>query len=278
MKPLFQIKPSQRLRRELYSRSCHGSIPAGSSAIVFAPHQDDETLGCGGTVRMKRQAGTPVKLVFMTDGATSHSRFVPSAELTRMRNAEALEAARVLDVPADDVEFLAYPDSRLAEHHASAVRRVTEILRACKPHEVFVPYEHDETPDHEATHRVVAEAARESGLTVHLLEYPVWFWNQWPWVSFRVLPNRETARALVRMARHRFGRTALREFRCRVPVQEHLAAKREALAKHRTQTTEVIPGVGWPVLSDVSDGDFLDCFFQEYEVFRCSEVAASHSR
>lgn len=28
-----------------------------ASAIIFSPHQDDETLGCGGTIIRKRQGG-----------------------------------------------------------------------------------------------------------------------------------------------------------------------------------------------------------------------------
>ena len=37
-------------------------------AIVFAPHPDDETLGCGGTILKKRSLGAPVEVVFLTDG------------------------------------------------------------------------------------------------------------------------------------------------------------------------------------------------------------------
>jgi hypothetical protein len=34
------------------------------STMIFAPHQDDETLGCGGLIALKRQLGIPVKVVF----------------------------------------------------------------------------------------------------------------------------------------------------------------------------------------------------------------------
>lgn len=239
--------------------------------MVFAPHQDDETLGCGGTILMKRQAGTLVKLVFMTDGTTSHRQFVTEAELSRMRNGEAIEAAIVLGLNEGDVEFLGYPDSKLGMHHESAVEKAVRILRSHRPREVFVPYRHDETTDHEATYRVVRDAARLSGLRVRICEYPIWFWNQWPWVSFRLAPNRDALKDLARVARYQFGLKALQAFRCRVPIRDHLAAKRDALARHRSQTTAVIPGVGWPVLADVSNGDFLECFFQDYEVFHCWE-------
>ncbi len=34
------------------------------STMIFAPHQDDETLGCGGLIALKLQLGIPVKVVF----------------------------------------------------------------------------------------------------------------------------------------------------------------------------------------------------------------------
>ena len=40
-------------------------------AVVLAPHPDDETLGCGGTLIRKARAGAPLKVVLMTDGARS---------------------------------------------------------------------------------------------------------------------------------------------------------------------------------------------------------------
>ena len=41
--------------------------PNSDACIVFAPHQDDETLGSGGTIIQKKRKGADVKIVFMTD-------------------------------------------------------------------------------------------------------------------------------------------------------------------------------------------------------------------
>ena len=45
------------------------ALPKGGKALVLAPHHDDETLGCGGTLARLCQSGWHVKLVIVTDGA-----------------------------------------------------------------------------------------------------------------------------------------------------------------------------------------------------------------
>ena len=42
--------------------------PFGERALVLAPHPDDETLGCGGTIRLLLVANKRVKVVFLTSG------------------------------------------------------------------------------------------------------------------------------------------------------------------------------------------------------------------
>jgi len=237
---------------------------------VFAPHPDDETLGCGGTIILKRAAGASVKLVFMTDGSTSHRRFLAGEELSRLRKSEALAAARVLGLAPGDVQFLDFPDSKLGSWHDMAVDAVLAILRQHRPKEVFVPYEADGTPDHEATWRIVTEAVAHSDLALRFYEYPVWFWNQWPWVPFKVTCNRETGQTFWRMCRAGFGLECFKKFRAGVFVGDVLEQKRDALGQHRSQMTALKPGVAWPTLPEVSGGDFLKCFFQEFEVFRCA--------
>jgi hypothetical protein len=54
---------------QLYSRAMLrntrelGENDLGRSSIIFSPHQDDETLGCGGTIIRKKRVGADVKIV-----------------------------------------------------------------------------------------------------------------------------------------------------------------------------------------------------------------------
>ena len=107
--------------------------------VVFAPHQDDETLGCGGTIIKKKRLGGDVSIVFVTDGSRSHD-LIPTQELKSIRVKEALAASRLLGVTEGDVTFLEFEDGKLGEHLASATDRVIKVLRERRFEQIFIPY------------------------------------------------------------------------------------------------------------------------------------------
>jgi LmbE family N-acetylglucosaminyl deacetylase len=239
------------------------------SALVFSPHQDDETLGCGGTIYLKICAGAQVRVVFMADGRTSHSYFIPEEELVELRREEARAACRRLGLLDNEVFFLDFPDGRLNQFHNQAVEKTAELLFSYQPAEVFIPYYLEPTPDHQSANRIVKAALKKVGLQVSVFEYPVWFWYQWPWVQL-VQPRR---RATYEIARNTLktglGFRLIKDFRHAVIIEDVLDEKRAALEEHRSQMTELLPDRGWPTLWGIAGGEFLACFFQERELFYC---------
>ena len=157
--------------------------------LVVAPHQDDETIGCGGLIARKRDGGAPVTVVFLTDGSRCFGDAYPDvAGLTARRRGEALRALEVLGVPAADVHFLDLPDgglSRLSEAARRDVRRrLADLMEACGAREVCAPHFHDRHADHEAAHEIVrdaiiAAASRAAAPSPPvLLQYLIWhFWE-----------------------------------------------------------------------------------------------------
>jgi LmbE family N-acetylglucosaminyl deacetylase len=237
----------------------------GEPCIVFSPHPDDETLGCGGTIVQKRKAGATVTVVFMTDGSASHRSFISEQELRTMRRAEAIAACETLGVDAAHVVFLDFKDGQLGNFRQKAVQKVSAMLRQHASEQIFMPYSNDTTPDHRATHAIVLTALRERKKNAVVYEYPVWFWTHWPWVSV----SSSSSSQVIQQAMHSLlsWMRLLKDLRCFVPITEVLEQKRTALKQHRSQTTRLLPNSGWPILSDVADGEFLECFFQEHEVF-----------
>jgi len=256
--------------RQVHKILARGFRPAElrQNAMVFSPHPDDETLGCGGTVILKRSLGAVVEVVFMTDGAGSHPGLISAEDLGRERQREAMAATASLGVDTQHVTWFGFPDGGLAQHHGQAVAQVTELLRQKRPPQIFVPFSKHEHPDHIETHEVVHEAVTKAGLTTLLCEYPIWYLNQWPFVRSE---EPDPKKMLLSGPRAWLGAGHLAPFNIRVNLAAVAERKRRALAEHKSQVARRGGDPHWRILGDLSDGDFLNSFF-EAEVFRCVRV------
>jgi LmbE family N-acetylglucosaminyl deacetylase len=275
-----------RLRKEAVralesvARARSNPMPAGElarPALVFAPHPDDETLGCGGLIALKRQQSVPVDVVFLTDGRTSHRRFVAGDELAVRRRQEAIRACAALGVRAEAVTFLDFPDGELRSHRSAATAAVGQLLSTHAHRQIYVPYHGDTNADHMETRRIVLDAVphRAFAPTATVCEYPVWFWFNWPWVA----PPRTRPWGLPRLA---WQSCAAAWFHSRdlvehVDVRPVLSIKERALHQHRTQTVRPAQHPEWPVLADVAGGEWLQCFFTGREYFYRYQLTVSRA-
>jgi LmbE family N-acetylglucosaminyl deacetylase len=151
---------------------------SSASAIVFAPHQDDETFGCGGLIALKRRLGARVVIVFLTDGQSCR-RTLPSApNLVTIRKQEALSAAKHLGVPFECVHFLDFPDSQLSSLGNSTrdqvIRSLGWLIDKYSPEEIYVPHRHDQLADHEATYALLMDSLRGVISRPAIFQYPIW--------------------------------------------------------------------------------------------------------
>lgn len=237
-------------------------------ALVLAPHQDDETLGCGGLVALKCARGVGVVVAFLTDGRTSHARFLEADVLAGRRREEAIAACGTMGVPRGSVHFLGFRDGELAIALEAATESLVTLLRDHPDHVILAPYAGDTTSDHRATLEAAlrAVAALEPGRERVLLEYPVWFWHHWPWICPPV--GRRLHRPAALLAGLRAAASRIRHLRYRVDIDAVLSTKRQALDCHVTQMRRPDDRPDWPVLADVADGEWLACFFTGREHLR----------
>lgn len=153
------------------------------SAMVFSPHQDDETFGCGGMIASKREQGIQVVVVFLTDGQGSGGSNLDSPDqIVHIRKQEALTALKILGVKLSEIYFLEKTDGKLQnlndQERLQTIEQVTELIKHYQPEEVYVPHKKDCHQDHEATYELVKTAITQIGITVDLLQYPIWlFWR-----------------------------------------------------------------------------------------------------
>ncbi|MEO1538537.1 MAG: PIG-L family deacetylase [Pseudomonadota bacterium] len=248
---------SRWFRRWVLSKGSPLSLDPVKPVIVLAPHQDDETLGCGGTIASLRSAGTPVRVIFATDGAGSHeARHIASKNLVSMREAEAYSACSQLGVAKEECRFLRHPDGSLENRIPDLSNTIAEEVLRTGAEDVFVCSGFDAHPDHKALYQAARGAMREAKF--RLLQYPVWFWEYHCWCEGAPRFPFD-ARAVMRKQR-----SMLMENDVLVSeVSAELATKRAALACHHSQMGTVPGGADWPKLND----DFLRAFFDGKEVF-----------
>lgn len=147
--------------------------------IVFAPHPDDETWGCGGTIAKRISEGYDVLVVVMTDGRYAFLKMLgidkdpAPEELKEIRKEEAKRATKILGVPEKNLIFLEFIDGTLQENMEEAERKVMDILQKHKPTEVYFPYKNDSHPDHQAAYKIVKNSLAKLGLQIKEYQYSI---------------------------------------------------------------------------------------------------------
>lgn len=149
--------------------------------VVFAPHPDDETFGCGGTVAKKIREGYKVIVIIITDGRHAFSKILnikvnPSPEeMKHLRRNEVIEATKVLGLPVTNLVFWEIEDGTLEAQKKALEGKVCEILEKYLPVEVYFPLAGDAHPDHQATNRVVRNCIKKLKLPLVKYQYSIGF-------------------------------------------------------------------------------------------------------
>jgi N-acetylglucosamine malate deacetylase 1 len=127
------------------------------NVLVIAPHPDDESIGCGGTVCVHAGRGDRVTAAFLSSGEAGLTNLPPEqARLVRER--ESREAAAALGMAS--VNFLRLPDGHLGEGVEEAAAALRPILEREQPLVIYLAHERDWHPDHRACLPIVQTALR----------------------------------------------------------------------------------------------------------------------
>lgn len=164
----------------VYNHSAMVWQPGAEKVLVLAPHMDDETIGCGGTLALHAQRGAQITVVFLTDGRNGSSeintmygeeREKKQQELIDLRTAEA--RAALLRLGVNRMICLDAEDGAL-EKCAWAAEKLRDVLLKHQPDIVYLPFYLEEHPDHRAASRVLLDAAAGTSLQFQCMGYEVW--------------------------------------------------------------------------------------------------------
>lgn len=99
-------------------------IPAltkNDRVLIFAPHPDDETIGCAGIIQQAVKSGASVHVMYLTNGDHNELAFIVYKKrlvlfrsefvaMGKVREEEARKAMKLLGLSDDNLTFLGYPD------------------------------------------------------------------------------------------------------------------------------------------------------------------------
>ncbi|MDY6947880.1 MAG: PIG-L family deacetylase [Pseudomonadota bacterium] len=164
----------------VYNQSAIVWQPGAQKVLVLAPHMDDETIGCGGTLALHAQRGAQVTVVFLTDGRNGGSevntmygeqRVRKQQELIELRTIEARAALQRLGV--NRMICMDAEDGALDKCEWAA-EKLRDVLRKHRPDIVYLPFYLEAHPDHRAASRVLLDAAAGTSLEFQCMGYEVW--------------------------------------------------------------------------------------------------------
>jgi LmbE family N-acetylglucosaminyl deacetylase len=138
--------------------------------LVISPHPDDESIGCGGTLRKHVVEGDVVQVIFLTSGEQGGHGAPPELTAVR-REAEAKAAAEILGVHG--IEFFREPDGKLSAT-PNVVERLRGRIQSEHPDLIYLPHDREMHCDHCAAVEIVRRALETSLAALEILMYEVW--------------------------------------------------------------------------------------------------------
>jgi LmbE family N-acetylglucosaminyl deacetylase len=161
-------------------------VQAPASALIIAPHPDDEVLGCAGLILQELAGDAQVRVVVLTGGERSHECCctVGGTLVKNARRGLARRAGDILGLEGDHQIFLDWGDGQLGQIDKGRFHQRAEELAAwiarLRPEAVFAPHPFEGWPDHTVAERITKAAIERSGVACTLFHYCVWFWFSMP--------------------------------------------------------------------------------------------------
>jgi LmbE family N-acetylglucosaminyl deacetylase len=130
------------------------SLNLARKCMIFAPHPDDEILGCFGAIMSHPNREEDVIVTYLTSGERGDSSISPT-QLRKTREQEAKKVMSTLGIMR--YKFLGLPDGGLVPDPAT-VRMVTDVVSKHDPACVYAPNGKEPHKDHRAAFKVITEA------------------------------------------------------------------------------------------------------------------------
>ena len=152
--------------------------PTGQRLLVFAPHQDDEIIGCGGVFLKSLRAGREIQVIYVTDGASPKLTGEDRRRYVARRHEEAQKIW--MSMGGNAPMFWDLPGRQLPLNEATATR-LAEAISDFRPDCLFIPFFLEDPHDHRKLSHLLWMAYQQHQLP----EHEVWAYQ----VTSMICPN-----------------------------------------------------------------------------------------
>lgn len=150
----------------------------GKTILVFTPHPDDDTFGCGGTLALLAKNGNRIFIgIYTNDDKGSYDLDMNSQRLAAIRKAEEEKACSILGLPKENIVWMGHHDGMLEYVNPLAlVEQATALIRKYQPYAVFsIDPGKEDVRWHKTDHRM---AAMNTVDAIRAAEWHLYFPNQ----------------------------------------------------------------------------------------------------
>ncbi len=153
---------------------------AKNRIVIFAPHQDDEMIGCGGLIQRCVKDGLEVYIIYATQVANEFVKYDNvKKEYIKYSGSERTEemcvSCNLLGVDKEKISFLCpaeYHNNLYNFDFAELLQRIEQKLIELDPDAILLPAV-STNQDHEYYNRVILSASRPGFYCGNLVEYEV---------------------------------------------------------------------------------------------------------
>lgn len=175
----FPLPGFQPLGLEVYP-SAFNLPNSCERVLVAAPHPDDASISCGGTLARLQKAGSRLHLVSMSSGHRADIPNTTQAMRVQIREAEGLLEAQRLNAAFTPLNLPFYEKGYMPG--SEDISRFLALLEDFQPTAVFSTSPQDRHPAHRASALIVQEAVHQY-VVRHQRPLEIWFYEG-PWYVF----------------------------------------------------------------------------------------------
>jgi LmbE family N-acetylglucosaminyl deacetylase len=135
-----------------------------NNILIIAAHQDDETIGCGGSIKKWHLENKVINLALFTDGSTGMDQLNLYDSITEVRNKELDQVKNILGI--NKIVSLNEKCQNI-QNNQTTFHKVIKLIREYKPDLVITHSNIDKHRDHRIINEIVIEACWKAQENIH---------------------------------------------------------------------------------------------------------------